>query len=119
MRVHIPAPRLDTSLSQFLEQVDKVTANWYELANYRRQNQPASDNRLIPPSQQAPQRPQGPPNQSRGGKYMKPLPFQGDPKGLQTRIPIGNSKSHAYLVDVADEGYGVYEDEAIDPEQGD
>ena len=85
--------------------MDLKTAIWNELATrqpQRWQNGPAlhysTPDRHTNSQRQAPQ-------QQTKHPYPYPLP---------QRIPTNNGKSHAYLVDIDPNGYGIYKDEEGD-----
>ena len=138
LRRDIPMPTASTTLGQFLQQIDEKTPIWIDLAANRPQqiqqgqryqqtsSQPSGQSyqqrQILPPSPSANH------SSSSSGKqvytehprrYFKPLPYQGDTKGLHPRLPVNGGKSHAYLIDVTEyEGFdhavGLYEDEDID-----
>ena len=90
LRQHIPEPTKTTSLGQFLDQIDAKTVIWYDLAN-----RPALQSSRAQQSSNQDGRPIK-------ARYAYPPP---------QRVPTGDGKSHAYLVDIDPDGYGIYEDE--------
>ena len=109
LRRDIPKPRPITTLRQFFEQVDFKTVIWKELATrqpQRWQNRPAlhhsTPDRYTNSQKNAPQQ------QQPKHRYPYPLP---------QRIPTNDGKSHAYLVDIDPDGYGIYEDEPGDQDR--
>ena len=92
LRRDIPEPTKNTSLGQFLDQFDSKTAIWYELANRPALQQPR------PPGHQQSMRPFK-------ARFVHPPP---------ERLPTNDGKSHAYLVDIDLDGYGIYEEEEPD-----
>ena len=120
LRRDLPKPSPTITIGQFLKHIDDVTPNWLEMANYRDRNRPPDTHQQrSQPSHQAQQPRQILPVNHQKGSYQKPGPYPGDARGLAPRLPLNGGKSHAYLVDVTDDGPGTqavgwYEDEEID-----
>ena len=91
LRQHIPKPIKSTTLGQFLENIDSKTAIWYDLVN-----RPALQQSN---SQQSSQ------------QQFKPHTKARYAYSPSQRISINDGKSHAYLVDIDLNEYGVYEEE--------
>ena len=119
LRRDLPKPTPTITIGQFLKYVDDTTPNWIELANYQRNRPPEIPQQRSQPLHQAQQPRQILPANHQKGLYQKPGPYPGDTRGLAPRLPLNGRKSHAYLVDVTDDGPGTqavgwYEDEEID-----
>lgn len=110
LRRDIPEPRPSTTIGQFFNQVDSKTSIWLELSQRQSQRQQQRQWHREPTLQgstldrQASGQRNGAPQQHSG-------PYKGNNNRLAPRIPMNDSKSHAYLADVTPDGYGVYEEE--------
>lgn len=110
LRRDIPEPQPSTTIGQFIDQVDSKTAIWMEYA--QRQQQRPWQNGSIP-------RDSAPSNQPNGQKHapsqQQQQPYRGK---YPPRLAINDGKGHAYLAEVTPDGYGVYEEEYEEDENG-
>ena len=101
LRRDVPEPQPNTTIGQFLDQVDSKAAIWWEIT--QKQPQQRWQNGSVPrdstPSQHA--------NGSRGPPTQQQQPNRGK---FPSRLAINDGK-HAYLAEVTPDGYGVYDEE--------
>ena len=101
LRRDIPEPLPTTSLTQFYKHIDSKTSIWQEMAERQQRFQGQSG--------------QHSGQQARGGDLAKG-PYKGPDRRFPQRLPLASDnnsgkQTHAYLADVNDEGYAMYETE--------